>query len=476
MHPARPTDTVQSRAEDVIAGAKAETPSGVVASSGNRRAGTAGISLARVAFVTMFAVSACSDLPMEPQLDSEVPTADVPALASVVPPIVGCVNGVLTGGALSRICYPPQWNGDVVLWAHGYVSPFEPLALPDDGIGGQSVENIVLGLGYGYATTSYRRNGLVAVDAVTDLSLLSQAVDAMAPARLTYLVGASEGGLATALAMERASAFFDGGLIACAPVGSFRGQVNYFGDVRVLFDYFFPGVLPGNPVSIPAGVPAAWDAVYEPAVRAALLRNLSATAQLIRVAGIAIDPADASSAIESIVDALWYNVFATNDARTQLGGGNPYDNRFKWYSGSNNDLLLNLRVARLRADASALSAMQAYEASGALRRPSQMIHTRYDPVIPFWQAQLYQTEALFRSGLQLLSVPSENYGHCAFNTEEVLASFAVLVFRVSLRNLIAPETVFPDARAAARFVELAGAGGARPEVWSPSRMREAVAR
>jgi hypothetical protein len=45
------------------------------------------------------------------------------------------------------------------------------------------------------------------------------------------------------------------------------------------------------------------------------------------------------------VAGLWYNVFATNDARARLGGGNPYDNRQRLYVGSANDLLLNLVCA-----------------------------------------------------------------------------------------------------------------------------------
>jgi hypothetical protein len=428
--------------------------------------------------LTFTLLAACSETPTGPTLnDDDSMSEPAPVvLASVTPPTVGCVEGDLDTGALYRVCFPPDWNGDAVIWAHGYRSFLDPIAIPEDDVGGQPIQDIVLGLRYAYATTSYVRNGLVALDAVTDLVQLSQVVRGMAPVRFVYLVGGSEGGLASALATERQSSHFSGSLIACAPVGSFRGQINYFGDVRTLFDYFFPGILPGNSISIPAGVPGAWDAVHEPAIRAALLSKPGLTAQLIRTGGIAIDPANPASAIESIVDALWYNVFATNDARVQLGGGNPYDNRFKWYSGSSSDFLLNIRIDRYRADASALSALQAYEASGALRLPTQMIHTRYDPVIPFWQAQLYQTEALFRSGFNLLSVPSDNYGHCAFDTEEVLASFAVLVFRVTLRNLIAPETVFPDAAAAARFLTLAESGGARPEVWSAEKIRAAVTR
>ena len=35
-------------------------------------------------------------------------------------------------------------------------------------------------------------------------------------------------------------------LALCGPVGDFAGQIDYLGDFRVLFDYFFPGVIPGD--------------------------------------------------------------------------------------------------------------------------------------------------------------------------------------------------------------------------------------
>jgi hypothetical protein len=351
--------------------------------------------------------------------------------------------------------------------------------LPHDEVGGLPVQDLLLALGFAYATTSYRSNGLVAADAVGDLTELSDALEATVAGgtggsvRFNYLVGASEGGLATALTLERAWERFDGGLIACGPVGNFRGQVNYIGDVRVLFDAFFPGVLPGSAIEIPAGLMSGWESTYEPAVRAALAADPSRMAQLIATGRIAVDPEDGSSAAESIVAALWYNVFATNDLRARLGGGNPYDNRVRWYAGSANDLLLNLTVRRFRGDASAVSALTAFETSGRLRRPAQMVHTRFDPVIPFWQAQVYGLEALIGSGLTLFSHPSDNYGHCGFDLEEVLASFAVLVLRVTGGNLLAATSVFSDGQAVARFQDLSQAAGAAPVVMTPHQIAEA---
>ena len=84
------------------------------------------------------------------------------------PVTAGCREGTLSQSpALYRVCFPAAWNGDLVVYAHGYVSADEPLAIPDDAVEGQPIEQIVNGLGYGYATTSYRANGLVADQAVT---------------------------------------------------------------------------------------------------------------------------------------------------------------------------------------------------------------------------------------------------------------------------------------------------------------------
>ena len=59
-----------------------------------------------------------------------------------------------------------------------------------------------------------------------------------------YLVGVSQGGLVCTLAVEQNPGIFSGGLSLCGPIGDFRRQINYWGDFRVAFDYFFPNVIP----------------------------------------------------------------------------------------------------------------------------------------------------------------------------------------------------------------------------------------
>jgi pimeloyl-ACP methyl ester carboxylesterase len=183
-------------------------------------------------------------------------------------PTADCVDGVQASGARYRICMPDPgqfWNGELVLYAHGYVSYGAPITIPEDQlvVGGVSIPDIITALGYGFATTSYSTNGLAIREGIADLVDLVDVFKTQetTPTRV-YLAGASEGGIVTALAVESYPDVFDGGLAACGPVGGMAEQVRYFGDFRVVFDYFFPGLMPGDPVSIPQWLIDGWIPYY----------------------------------------------------------------------------------------------------------------------------------------------------------------------------------------------------------------------
>ena len=347
-----------------------------------------------------------------------------------------CHEGTATNGARYIVCKPDTgWNGGLVLFAHGYVPVGAPpdawkahLALP----GGPSLPDFITRYGFGFAASSFSKDGLAVIPAVSDTLALTgifEATFGKKPGRV-FVTGVSEGGLIAAKALEQYPDQLNGGLAACGPIGDFRKQINYFGDVRVLFDYFFPGVL-GNAwtqanITIPPGLMTGWETTYAPAVAAALQANPLKAAQLVSTGDIPIGLNPANTR-EAVLAALWYNVFATNDAMATLGG-NPFDNRTRWYSGSLNNFLLNLRVARFTADPAALSAMSAYQTSGQLKRPLVTLHTAWDPVVPAWQESLY-AQKVARAGKSHLLVryPVLRFGHCAFNEGEVLIAFLTMV-------------------------------------------------
>ncbi len=376
-------------------------------------------------------------------------------------------DGLQASGAVYRICMPPAglWNGDLVIWAHGYVAFNRPVAIPEDQLvlpDGTSLPDVVTALGYAFATTSYSVNGTAVRQGLADVvDLVSVFENAKGAADQVYVVGASEGGLITTLATEQRPDLFAGGLATCGPIGSFQGQIGYYGDFRVVFDYFFPHLIPGRVTRIPPALIANWDAYYSQVVRPTIFApaNIRKTLELMAVARVPTDPNPANfwaSAERSLRDALWYNVFGTNDAIAKLGG-QPFENRFTVYFGSSNDLLLNLFVKRLAASPAAVAEMSAYyDTTGALSRPLVTLHTRYDQQVPIWHESLYALKVFASGSLDLLlPITIERYGHCNFNGAEALVSFILLVLKsegVFIENAerVLPPSSRPEYRRLAR--------------------------
>jgi pimeloyl-ACP methyl ester carboxylesterase len=355
-------------------------------------------------------------------------------------PSPGCTDGVLAHGALSRICFPQSWNGDLVLFAHGYVAPQRELAIPEDVVGGQSASDLVLSMGYAYATTSYRANGLVAPDAVEDMVELADEVKRRVrpdPNR-TAVLGFSEGGLVATLAVERHADRFNGALAGCGPIGDFRAQLDYIDDFRVVFDYFFPGLLPGTALEIPESVQEQWESVYIPAIVVALAARPDATRQLLAVTGAPTAGADLRSMAETTVGILWYNVFGTADAQARLGG-NPFDNSDRAYAGSDDDAALNAGVERYAADAAAVTSLERFSTSGRLQDPLINLHTTGDPIVPFSQAGLY-AEKVQQAGSQerFTQIDVDRSGHCTFEAAELLSAFGSLWQQIDDRPPVIP--------------------------------------
>jgi pimeloyl-ACP methyl ester carboxylesterase len=373
------------------------------------------------------------------------PVLPAAAQSGILPPNCQEIQPDLASPEVYLICLPwppttPPPQFDLVVFAHGYVPPgasmtkyYEQLQLSD----GKFLPLVANGLGYAFASTSYSKNGLAVKEGLADTMRLIQTFQRQYPGvHYVYLIGASEGGLITTLAAEQQSPI-SGGLAMCGPIGSFRGQINYWGDFRVSFDYFYPHQLPGIPVKIPARLMSAWESVYVPQIAGLIGNpgNQHTTEQLLRTSQAPIDPANPSTAIETTVGILSYNVFATNEARDELGG-QPFDNKDTWYAGSDDDQALNKPggVQRFAADGAALLEISRYyETTGQLKVPLVTMHTVGDPIVPYWHEARYSAKVLQGgSASKYFAMPPINrYGHCAFTTQEAMDAFAALVGMVT---------------------------------------------
>jgi pimeloyl-ACP methyl ester carboxylesterase len=355
----------------------------------------------------------------------------LPVHAATTTP-AGCTEGTQSSGALYQICMPPSWNGDLLVYAHGYVSPIEPLAIPAESTQIAEAANL---LGYAFATTSYSVNGLAVLEGKADiLDLVTVFSDTQSMADQVLLTGFSEGSLITTLAVEQHPDLFTGGLAGCGPLGDFHRQINYFGDFRLLFDYFFPGLIPGSPIDIPPALVGDWPSHYQNVVEPVITdpANTHLLDQLFQVTAAPYDPADPNTRYATLYDALRYNVMTTNDGIAKLGG-QPFDNHDRVYSGSDNDDALNAAIPRYSADPAALAAIEAsYQTTGQLTVPLVTIHTTLDPIVPAWHTPLYRLKVMNSDNLaQHDHINIGRYGHCNFTELELLDALALLLDRVN---------------------------------------------
>lgn len=337
-------------------------------------------------------------------------------------------------GEIILICVPANWNGELILYAPGYTPAFESLHIADEA---SIYAPLFTGFGYAFATTSYSDNGLAVQTGIQDMiDLRDLFIEQYGMPNEIYLTGASEGSLVTTLAVERHPELWSGGLALCGPCGDFQRQINYYGNFRVLFDFFFPGVLPGTVIDVPQEMIMNWETVYVPQIIAAITEDPAKTIALLNVAEAPYTLADPTTIIQTVVGVLTYNLFII-DAIEKLGG-QPFDNQNYVYSGSgdaNLDMLINQTVQRYSADKEAAKTIKKfYETSGILKKPLIKAHTTLDPIQLFRNMALYEAKIPVGKRTLFEAIPVSRYGHCSFTEQEAVALFTALLQKVDAQK------------------------------------------
>jgi hypothetical protein len=161
------------------------------------------------------------------------------------------------GDAYFRIVVPTVWNGDLVIYNHGF-SLAPPAPVTDLG----PLAGLQLAEGYAVAASSYSQGGWALFETRDDVVALFNAFKANfgAPDR-TLVTGASLGGLVTAQVLERAwLGRQDGSFPFCGALAGSRSWDAAL-DLRLVYDNVcknVPGAaIPGGPTGLPApGFPA----------------------------------------------------------------------------------------------------------------------------------------------------------------------------------------------------------------------------
>jgi pimeloyl-ACP methyl ester carboxylesterase len=218
---------------------------------------------------------------------------------------------------------------------------------------------------------------------------------------------------------------YDGVLPMCGPVGGSQVEIDYIMNVRVLFDYFYPGVIPGDAVHVPEGLDFGTDVV--PAVLDAILTNPASAFELAGVDQVDIHYADFGELIESILTGLFFNTLSDfmGDLRERTHGHDYFDNTRVAYTGSADDAALNARVGRFAAAPDALEFLrQWYQPDGKLTMPVLTVHTTRDPVVPRLHDAAFQA-AVAAAGKSDLLIQRfiDVFGHCSEDWADDLKAF-----------------------------------------------------
>jgi pimeloyl-ACP methyl ester carboxylesterase len=177
--------------------------------------------------------------------------------------------------------------------------------------------------GFAVAFSSFSENGSVVKDgAQRTHQLLGIFASKFGQPQRVYLGGASMGGLFAVKLAETYPDAFDGVLAACAAAGGSQLNSDYRAHVRTLFDFFYPGVLPGNAGLLPDGTDV--DQQIIAAAIAAMTLNPTPAFYIAALDQTPAPYADGAELVQSIATALGANADPTDDA---YQGGSYFDNQ-----------------------------------------------------------------------------------------------------------------------------------------------------
>jgi len=391
--------------------------------------------LSFVALTLAFAAWGCGhDVPLSSQTLNPAGSAAVlargPAGLTTADGTARHWEGVLGPGAHYVIDVPANWNGELVVWIHGYTFPQQPVTPPTVGL-----SPFLLSQGFAVAASSFSENGYAVAEAIRQTHQLSGLfADLCGQPQRTYLIGASLGGIIGLRLVEKYPQQYDGALLACGVVGGSRAEIQYVGDIRVMFDYFFPGCIPGELFSRPEGV--SFETEVVPAFLAKLgtaegQQKFQAFLACAREKGLRFN--SINEAVQGTLQVLGYTWYGGQDFIARTHDHVPYDNDDVVYTcpGLPQQIVdgLNAGVRRYSSTRDAEAFLRHYyEPDGDLEIPVITHHTTRDPLVPLFHEDLFRSrvQAAGKSNL-LLERTRSAFGHCNFQQTDLPLAFLDLV-------------------------------------------------
>jgi len=331
---------------------------------------------------------------------------------AVAPPVED--TGTLAD-APYRIDIPADWNGELVMLAHG----FEPVGVPrETPWPADPATSMFTSARYAVAQSGYATQGWAVRDAIADSERLrAHFVQRHGQPEKTWMVGFSMGGGIAIATLEQQAAYYDGALSLCG--ANLPGDVlaNALFTSLVAFDALFPPREDeaASRLSDPAAPVLEQGAVME-RIDVALPRDPAAARRLAAHLEVSVD---------ALSGTLGLHYLVVRDLVTR-SGGMPVDNRLVQYTGFGDDAAFNRRVPRYAGDVAAMEYVASSPAlSGRPQKPLVLQYNADDPTISPRFRPVYARKAQ-GAAVAPLTLPDAPGDHCRFSEDQVRDAFRVL--------------------------------------------------
>lgn len=443
------------------------------------------------------------------------------------------VEGVDREGAIYRYEVPHNWNGDLVMYAHGFrgcIADPATGALVPLYVDNPPLREYYLIRGYAWAASSYSKNCYDVKDGVESTNRLVRifAREVGTPKR-TLITGFSMGGHVTGAAIEMfpnvscpegrrghicrrfvhilgklsGGVAYDGAAPACGVMGDVE-LFNYFGDFATAAGALAAAVNPLVQQQFPPPPPAEFFSTTLPLLIGTLFsdsRNLfpgsdypfGLTAQGEKLKQLTRQMSGGERPLFDQAYPVWQDLlFGLAGSDGTLDGvlsGNIYDNRRRVYQFDGDPALtpeeqvLNHSIIRVKRDRGVnrkrfLRLQRVPEISGRINIPVLSVHTLGDLFVPFSMEQIYATDVSRHGRSDLLvSRATRAIDHCEFSAEELMRTFDDLVLWVNEGikpagdDILDPEQV-ADPYFGCQFTE--GVVGTEEDPGTPEALRSGV--
>jgi hypothetical protein len=332
------------------------------------------------------------------------------------------VQGMSETGAAYWIVVPADWNQDLVLLLHGYTDPVVPVGTHPNII--NDLRDALVPLGYAVAYSAWSKNGWAVHEGVVDTHALRGIfVDMFGQPRFTYVAGKSLGGITGLKLAQQHGSIYDGLYSLCGLLGGSQPMIDRVVHIRALFDYFYPGVMPGS-LTEPPGYMSQQQVLA--IVRPAVLANPAPALELARVAQSQLT--GQADTIGEIITSLTFNLWSHGRGIPEIverAGGWPAGNIDTVYTGSSDDAALNAGVARVSSSKQGANYLDKYYfPNDWLGFPVVSLHNVRDPAAVSTNQAMFA--AIIKDDVNVVYRQTPNFGHCSFTPAELVANFQLL--------------------------------------------------